>query len=72
MLCVYFFCSSRAEIVWFELHTSVSPAYCSIWLLAMNGRYHVYPRSGCGISMQLIPHLVGQLLLLFAQDWKSS
>ena len=33
MVCVYFLCSSRAEIVWFELHASVSPAYCSIWLL---------------------------------------
>ena len=26
---------------------------------AMYGSYHVYPLSGCGISMQLIPHLVG-------------
>ena len=33
---------------------------------------HIYPPSGCGISMQLMPHLVGQLLLLFVrvcQSW---
>jgi len=36
---------------------------------AMYGMYHVYPLSGCGygISMQLIPRLVGQMLLLFVQ-----
>jgi len=29
------------------------------------GKISCYPPSGCGISMQLIPHLVGRLLLLF-------
>ena len=34
-------------------------------------RYHVYPPSGRGISMQLKEHLVGQLLLLLVQVWRS-
>ena len=38
---------------------------------AMCGRYPAYPPSGCGVSMQLTPHLVGQLLLLFVQVWWS-
>ena len=38
---------------------------------AMYGRYRVYALSGCGISMQLVPHLVGQLLSLFVQVWWS-
>jgi len=35
---------------------------------AMYGRYRVYPPSGCGCgtSTQLIPHLVGQLLLCYS------
>ena len=48
-----------------------SPAYCSyIWLLPdlPYTECHVYPQIGCGIS---IPHLVGQLFLLFVQVWWS-
>ena len=68
-LCPYFPLSQpwRNCLVWL---TSISPEYCSyLWLLAMYGRYCVYLLSGCGISMQLVPHLVGQLLLLFVQVW---
>jgi len=39
----------------------------SIWLLPdlprTQERYLVFPPSGCGISMQFIPDIVGQLLL---------
>jgi len=40
-------------------------------ITAMYGAYHICPLSGCAISMQLIPHLVDQLLLLFVQVWQS-
>jgi len=66
MLCLYI---EPREIVWSDVSTSVLiPIHMATPRPAMYGRYHVYPPGGCGcgISMQLIPHLVGQLLLLFA------
>ena len=79
MVAVFIFFDQTGEIVCSDIHTSVSPAYYSyIWLLpatrpAMYGRYHVYPLSecGCGISVQLVPHLGDQLLSLFVQVWWS-
>ena len=67
LFCVFIFLVPTWDIVWSDLHSSVSPAYCSYtWLLpprpAMYGRCHVYP-------LQLIAHVVGQLLLLFVQFW---
>ena len=38
---------------------------------AMYGRYDINLPSGCGISIQLMPHLVGQLLLPFVQVCRS-
>jgi len=73
MLCLYFLHSSLAEIVWLNyIHPYPQHIVAYGCSQTCHGRYHVYPPSGCGISVQLIPHLVGQLLLLFVQDLKSS
>ena len=58
------------EIVWSDLHsiTSILLLHMAIPRPSMYGEYYVYPVSGCGISMQLIPHLVGQVLLLLCKS----
>ena len=69
----YFVLFYLEKSVWSDLYSSISPVYCSYIWPTMYGRYHVklYPLSEYGVSMQLILHLVGQLLLLFVQVWWS-
>ena len=67
-------CLEVAKLIfWSDLHTSISQH-----IIATYGNSHTchvqkvscLSSGGCGISMQLIPHLVGQLLLLFVQVWQ--
>jgi len=67
-----FFLIKTWEIVWSDLHISVSPAYCS-YIYGSSQTCHVWKVSclcseWVGISMQLVPHLVGQLLLLLCKS----
>ena len=70
MLCLYFLCSSLEKLFGLTYICPYPQHIAAISRPTMYGRPHVYPLSRCGISMQLMPHLVGQLLSLIVQVWQ--
>jgi len=71
MLCLYFLCSNLKKLFGLTYLCPYPQHIAATSRPIMYGRHHVYPPSRCGISMQLIPHLVGQLLSLIVQVGQS-